>query len=93
MNLTQTQHQKALSPLSATPDSSPQVDPSLAAVLHVLSGVEPSADPKQVFVSLARAAVPVLCASATVVLEVEREQRLHFSHPGATAGVEPSVTC
>ncbi len=70
------------------PDRQPTMqleDSSLSAVLHVLGAVESSADPKTVFLSVARAAVPVVCDSVTVVLEADREQRLHFSHPaGAT---------
>lgn len=81
MNLSQTKHPQVS--LFGRPQSSPRLDPSVAAVLHVVGKVEPSPDPKQVFQSLARAAVPVLCDSATVVLEVEREQRLRLSHPGA----------
>lgn len=88
MNVVQTLPHESPSSFTALPDPAPQVDPSLAAVLHVLSHVTPSADPKQVLQSLARAAVPVLCDSATVVLEVEREQPLYFSHPGTTAGGE-----
>lgn len=86
MNLSQTRHPEV--PLFG-PSQSPPVDPSVAAVLHVVGKVEPSPDPKQVFQSLARAAVPVLCDSATVVLEVEREQRLRFSHPGVP--MEPTA--